>query len=703
MKIQTKLMVLLLAVSLLPMLAIVFLARISIQRLSSRISNDIQSEQLADSIHGLGIHVHNYKELVTMAGISARLTLEVQAREVEKRLAESDLPDFTFSSEMKYGLDTSQAKLVDNKHIFYPPGVSFQSQGVFLAEGTKISDVEDDLSRLATMTQVCHALYHVNQGDTLWHYTTLENGLHTSYPGGGTLPPPTEYDPRSRPWYLRAKNEPESRIPIINVDAVTKQLILTFSMPVYRPDGQFAGVTSIDKAMKDIFGRFLLPAPYKGKIHTLLAGLGGTEEEITDRLLIYLHKQDTGGHTSWKTEIDLPELISSEKDSYHAMLEDIKAEKAGSQIMPYNGQKSLWIYSERVSRKAVLIMIVPFDIISQLAEQTQKTIVGENIRQLWKIAPLIFVIIAVTIALSILRSRKFTNPIGKLTVAANNLADGDFAAQADIVTGDELQQLAEVFNQVGPKLREHEKTQRSLALARTIQQNLLPQQAPKLSRFDIVGCCRYCDETGGDYFDFIPLRDNEKEQLGIVLGDVTGHGVGAALLMASARGILRNASGHFNGNLPALMAEFNNQLSEATGDDKFITLFYGVLDDEKQSLFWASGGHDPAIWYHQKEDTFEELPNTGALMGFLKDMTYEQAGPIVFEMGDILIVGTDGIWEAQNPAGQFYGKDKLRDLIKRHAKNSANHIASSIISSVGLFTAPDRPTDDVTLIVVKAL
>lgn len=696
-------MVLLLAVSLLPMLAIVFLARISIQRLSSRISNDIQSEQLADSIHGLGIHVHNYKELVTMAGISARLTLEVQAREVEKRLAESDLPDFTFSSEMKYGLDTSQAKLVDNKHIFYPPGVSFQSQGVFLAEGTKISDVEDDLSRLATMTQVCHALYHVNQGDTLWHYTTLENGLHTSYPGGGTLPPPTEYDPRSRPWYLRAKNEPESRIPIINVDAVTKQLILTFSMPVYRPDGQFAGVTSIDKAMKDIFGRFLLPAPYKGKIHTLLAGLGGTEEEITDRLLIYLHKQDTGGHTSWKTEIDLPELISSEKDSYHAMLEDIKAEKAGSQIMPYNGQKSLWIYSERVSRKAVLIMIVPFDIISQLAEQTQKTIVGENIRQLWKIAPLIFVIIAVTIALSILRSRKFTNPIGKLTVAANNLADGDFAAQADIVTGDELQQLAEVFNQVGPKLREHEKTQRSLALARTIQQNLLPQQAPKLSRFDIVGCCRYCDETGGDYFDFIPLRDNEKEQLGIVLGDVTGHGVGAALLMASARGILRNASGHFNGNLSALMAEFNNQLSEATGDDKFITLFYGVLDDEKQSLFWASGGHDPAIWYHQKEDTFEELPNTGALMGFLKDMTYEQAGPIVFEMGDILIVGTDGIWEAQNPAGQFYGKDKLRDLIKRHAKNSANHIASSIISSVGLFTAPDRPTDDVTLIVVKAL
>ena len=151
-----------------------------------------------------------------------------------------------------------------------------------------------------------------------------------------------------------------------------------------------------------------------------------------------------------------------------------------------------------------------------------------------------------------------------------------------------------------------------------------------------------------------------------------------------------------------LMVEFNNQLSEATGDDKFITLFYGVLDDEKQSMFWASGGHDPAIWYHQKEDTFEELPNTGMLMGVFKDMAYEQAGPIVFETGDILIVGTDGIWEAQNPEGESYGKDRLRNLIKRHAKNSANHIASSIVSSVELFTVPDRPTDDVTLIVVKA-
>ena len=480
-------------------------------------------------------------------------------------------------------------------------------------------------------------------------------------------------------------------------------MILTFSMPVYRPDGQFAGVTAIDKAVRNVFSGFLLPAPLKGKAHMLLAGLGRPEEKIRDKLLVYLCNRNAGKHTSWKTEVNLPELTSSDKGTCQAMLDDIKAGKAGNRIMPYNGQKAIWIYSERVGAKAALIMIVPFDIVTALAEQTPKTIIDENIQQLRKASLLVFVIIGIAVILSILRAKKFTNPINQLAVAANRLADGDFSAQADITTDDELQRLAEVFNQVGPKLHEHEKTQRSLALARAIQQNLLPQQAPKLSHFDIVGRCRYCDQTGGDYFDFIPLRYNEKENIAILLGDVTGHGIGAALLMASARSILRSESGHFNGNLPALMAEFNNQLSEDTEDDKFMTLFYGVLDNEMRSLFWASGGHDPAIWYHRKEDTFEELPNTGALMGYMKDMTYEQAGPIVLEVGDIILIGTDGIWEAQNPAGEFYGKDRLHKIIKQYAKESAEEIACSITKSVEMFTAPDKPADDITLIVLKAL
>jgi sigma-B regulation protein RsbU (phosphoserine phosphatase) len=191
--------------------------------------------------------------------------------------------------------------------------------------------------------------------------------------------------------------------------------------------------------------------------------------------------------------------------------------------------------------------------------------------------------------------------------------------------------------------------------------------------------------------------------VGIVLGDVTGHGVGAALLMASARSILRNASLHFTGDLAELMTQFNDQLSEDTGDDKFMTLFYGALDNKNRTLTWASGGHDPALWYHEELNTFEELPNTGPLTGYMKDMPYEQAGPVTLKVGDVLLVGTDGIWEAENTDGRPYGKERLHELIQTHKDHSSQQIVDMIIKSVEDFCAPVAPTDDVTLIVIKSV
>jgi sigma-B regulation protein RsbU (phosphoserine phosphatase) len=348
-------------------------------------------------------------------------------------------------------------------------------------------------------------------------------------------------------------------------------------------------------------------------------------------------------------------------------------------------------------------MIVPFDVVRQLAEQTQSTLLDENLKQMRLAGLFILAIVAIAAVLALISAGKFTRPINQLAAAANILAEGDFTAKADIQTGDELQRLAEVFNDLGPKLQEHEKTQRSLALARAIQQNLLPQRAPEIDGFQIAGRCRYCDETGGDYFDFIHLPDSQNQKVGIVLGDVTGHGVGAALLMASARSILRNASLHFTGDLAELMTQFNDQLSEDTGDDKFMTLFYGALDNTNRTLTWASGGHDPALWYHEESNSFEELPNTGPLTGYMKDMPYEQAGPVTLKVGDVLLVGTDGIWEAEDTDGRPYGKERLHELIRTHKDHSSQQIVDMIIKSVEDFCAPVAPTDDVTLIVIKAV
>jgi sigma-B regulation protein RsbU (phosphoserine phosphatase) len=531
--------------------------------------------------------------------------------------------------------------------------------------------------------------------------------LHTSYPARKTVQLPDDYDPRNRNWYQTAKESLSKEASVsISVDATTKSLVLTVARPVYYPDGTFAGVTAIDRKMNDYVEGLRIPSALQGRAGLYIIGLGRPEEPIRDEVVILwgnqTHPDNTESSVDWHEAVDLPKLNSSDQETFSKMIDDIKAGSEGIRTMEYNGKKAIWAYSRRVGRKAALIMIIPFDVVLELAQQTQSKLVDEILRQKRFAGLMILAVIVIAAILSLISAGKFTRPINKLAAAANTLAEGDFSAKADIQTGDELQRLAEVFNDLGPKLQEHEKTQRSLALARAIQQNLLPQRAPEIDGFQIAGRCRYCDETGGDYFDFIHLPGSEKQKIGIVLGDVTGHGVGAALLMASARSILRNASLHFTGDLAELMTQFNDQLSEDTGEDKFMTLFYGALDNTDRTLTWASGGHDPAIWYRQESDTFEELPNTGPLTGYMKDMPYEQAGPVTLETGDILLVGTDGIWEAESTDGQPYGKERLYELIRAHKDHSAQQIVDMIIESVEDFCAPVAPTDDVTLIVIKA-
>ena len=706
MKIRSKLLILLLTVSLLPVLAIVFLTRISIRHLSSRISNDIQTKELRDATEGLTVHVHNYREAI-MGSVSAlRVSLQLQVREVENRLATQNPSPHLFSDKTAYGLYdtlTDLSAINPQEGQSHPKNLNFQKQTLFLTKGVAPLNIQKDAVRLWTMTPVYHDLYESNRGRLFWLYTGLENGLYTSYPGEGMSPLPADYDPRIRNWYRVAKERQGDWVPpSIGIDVATQKLVLTVSAPVFRPDQVFAGVTAIDMTMDNMFSGLRIPSALKDKAELFLVTLGKPEAEIADELDILMHNRDTDDFGNWRTKVKMPKLLSADTDAFREMLEDLKAKKSGLRIMGYNGEKAIWVYSGRIGRKAALVMIVPYAVVLRLAEQTQATLLEENIEQLRRAGLLIFAIVAVAAILSFFKAKKFTTPINQLALAANTLAEGDFSARADIYTGDELQRLAEVFNDLGPKLKEHENTQRSLALARAIQQNLLPQQAPKLPGFEIAGRCRYCDETGGDYFDFIHLPDSENT-VGIVLGDVTGHGVGAALLMASARSILRNASLHFTGDLAKLMTQFNDQLSEDTGDDKFMTLFYGILGSESRSLIWASGGHDPVLWYHHKQDAFEELPNTGPLTGYMKNMKYEQAGPIILEAGDILLVGTDGIWEAEDPSGQPYGKDRLYEMLRSRAKSSAEQMVDAVIASVEAFSAPVPPSDDITLIIIKAL
>lgn len=244
---------------------------------------------------------------------------------------------------------------------------------------------------------------------------------------------------------------------------------------------------------------------------------------------------------------------------------------------------------------------------------------------------------------------------------------------------------------------EQAKLKQSLEVARTIQRSFLPQGLPEAMGLDIVGWSESCDETGGDYYDFIPHPDG---RLGLAVGDISGHGIGAALLMATARACLR-ALVTTNPKVDALFHSFNNLLSHDLSDDQFMTFFYGVVDLESWEMMYTSAGHEPPILYRAFTDEFVELPTLGVPLGMVPGYAYQAGGPIQFVPGDLLILLTDGITETMNPDNEEFGRSRLLELVRGSSHLSSNQIVGAIHQATTKFAAGRPMRDDLTLVAVR--
>jgi sigma-B regulation protein RsbU (phosphoserine phosphatase) len=249
--------------------------------------------------------------------------------------------------------------------------------------------------------------------------------------------------------------------------------------------------------------------------------------------------------------------------------------------------------------------------------------------------------------------------------------------------------------------KEHRRVRRALSLAMEVQQNLLPKETPEVRGLDIAAKSIYCDETGGDYYDYLNVGEYQEGKIGVVVGDVSDHGIPSALLMATARALIRQDRAPF-GNIDRVVSDVNRQLTQDVKDSgRFMTLFYAEFDRQNKHMRWLNAGHEPAIVYTPDTDTVEELSGGGSLpLGIIEDTEYKSARKNIAP-GQIVFIGTDGIWEAQNPEGEMFGKDRFYSIIRQNFSASANEIQSAIFQSLNHFRKDNAPDDDMTLVVIK--
>ena len=349
--------------------------------------------------------------------------------------------------------------------------------------------------------------------------------------------------------------------------------------------------------------------------------------------------------------------------------------------------------------KPITFQNIPIGKVALAITQAQ---VRENIAGATRYAIVVTVlIILLGVFMSLLVSLYFSKPIDRLMSGIRAILDGDYDHQVRINRNDELGDVGNAFNQMSQGLKERQMMRRSLALAMEVQRSLLPSCMPQIEGLDIAGKSIYCDETGGDYYDFIDTGEQGLGKIGLVLGDVSGHGIPSALLMATARAFIRQRS-YLAGSISEVVSDVNHLLThDVENSSSFMTLFYLSVDMPARRLHWVRAGHDPAIYYDPESDSFDYLVGQGVPLGVDADWHFEENQKDDLRPGQIIVIGTDGIWESRNVEGTMFGKTPVLNLIRQNRDATARQILDAIIDGLNRFRRGVELEDDVTLLVVK--
>lgn len=293
-------------------------------------------------------------------------------------------------------------------------------------------------------------------------------------------------------------------------------------------------------------------------------------------------------------------------------------------------------------------------------------------------------------------------PLIALKDYLGRLGEGDLDARIELPYAKELQQISDALNRTTVSLKQHLKLMQDVAVADEVQRSLLPSSIPEFPGLEIAAFGQFCDKTGGDYYDFYLRGQGAEREMVIAIGDVMGHGLPSAMLMATTRGLLRSRSEVTNSVADMLGHGNRHMLGDgARTTGRFMTLLLLHVEAGARTIRFASAGHDCPIIYHAGTRQFVEIDGGDLPLGVMAETHYCDHPVPELPPGSILLMGTDGLWESRAPAGDMLGKERLREVIAANAHKSASEIVAALWALNERHRAGNPLHDDLTIVLAK--
>jgi phosphoserine phosphatase RsbU/P len=286
--------------------------------------------------------------------------------------------------------------------------------------------------------------------------------------------------------------------------------------------------------------------------------------------------------------------------------------------------------------------------------------------------------------------------ITNLILVAVGLMFGGFA----IFHGKSVKQLPKFVPEYVEELAQEERIKQELQIARKVQQSFLPVQTPSFEGLDIAAICKPAYETGGDYYDFIPLNG---DRLGITIGDVSGKGIQAAFFMTFIKGVIHAVCENFS-STKEILARANKLFRQNARRGTFISLIFGVVDVKNNKIVFSRAGHNPLLYFNGRDKKLHTYTPSGLGLGIADTETFSKhisEQVIEFTSGDLLVLYTDGVVEAVDPQNRYYGENRLRKLINTFHEAGSETLLNKIVDDLNAFCEGASQHDDMTIVIIK--